>query len=48
MAIGRGLVATAVFAGGLAVGTASAAWADLPTMKRQLHRDLDNAVWQTH
>jgi hypothetical protein len=32
MAIGRGLVATAVFAGGLAVGTAGAAWADLPTM----------------
>ena len=31
MAIGR-VVATAVFAGGLAVGTASAAWADLPTM----------------
>jgi hypothetical protein len=33
MAIGRGLVATAVFAAGLAVGTAGAAWADdLPTM----------------
>jgi hypothetical protein len=33
MAIGRKLVATAVFAGGLAFGTASPAWADdLPTM----------------
>ena len=32
MAIVRGLVATAVFAGGLAVGTAGTAWADLPTM----------------
>jgi hypothetical protein len=31
MAIVRGLVATAVFAG-LAVGTAGTAWADLPTM----------------
>jgi hypothetical protein len=32
MAIVRGLVATAVFAGGLAVGTAGTAWADLPSM----------------
>ncbi len=31
MAIARGFAATAMFAG-LAVGTASAAWADLPTM----------------
>ena len=32
MAIVRGLAATAVFAGGLAVGTAGTAWADLPSM----------------
>ncbi len=42
MAIARGFAATATFVG-LAVGAASTAWADLPTMNGNYTEHLDNA-----